>query len=495
MAEDEDVLHAAQRAYHQAFAQVLSGTQQITWDIWAAPIQWATCLTPDGRIVAHWAVDVLRHTLGENFLARLQASGPAGGAHPMLSPAILVTLSPFVDGRRVYEDLFRLAALLVVAARNGQRRARVVQTMRTNFDDTSWTHALLQLELLGLAVRHSWTGTFEPPLRTGRPGDLLLERGAEHSPVRLLIECTSMGESVREREAFAYYDWLMQRTRVIEFGHNVHIRGELGRMVPREAAERWLHEIEEAARATAQDGLERYVPRPSITFSTVEHGEAKDDSQEADGMEQFRADGESGASGASDASEGTGEMGLDDEAAEVWVTRQLAVSAGETVLSGGVVTGEPWPRLEARIQEKARQTDGAGETTWIRIEDQAGFWLFTRLAHLSLAERLTDLGPWLRAALEPFPHVAGIVLSPGPMWATDAIAETEDAADPPGLAGAVALRRPVAQGRVRETLIVSRSGHLDAGGEALAAWYGQEASWLSWALQELGHPPVAALFR
>lgn len=205
MPHDEDAGHMDRRVYYQTLAQVVSGAQPMTWDIWATPIQWATCLTPVGRTVAAWAVDVLRRTLGEDFLERLRVSGPVGVEHPLLTSAILVTLWSGVDSRRLYEDLFRLAAQLDIARRHGRRWYALRTTLSTNFADTSWTHALLQIELFGLAVRHGWGGAFEPRLRTGRPGDVLLERGVDSSAVRLLFECTSMGWSVRERESFAYF--------------------------------------------------------------------------------------------------------------------------------------------------------------------------------------------------------------------------------------------------------------------------------------------------
>jgi hypothetical protein len=70
------------------------------------------------------------------------------------------------------------------------------------------------------------------------------------------------------------------------------------------------------------------------------------------------------------------------------------------------------------------------------------------------------------------------------------------AASLPGIPGALAIRRLVAQGRARKTIIVTRSGQLDASTEALAGWYRSENDWLAWTLREVevGWPSLEDLF-
>ena len=97
------------------------------------------------------------------------------------------------------------------------------------------------------------------------------------------------------------------------------------------------------------------------------------------------------------------------------MTRELAVEPGVSKLVGGVVTSFPGPRLEARIKKKPERTAVARWPTRLHVEDESGFWFITRHSNKALAERLADLTPWLRAAIEPYPHVVGIVLSPGVM--------------------------------------------------------------------------------
>lgn len=458
--------HAMRHAFYREMDEVIAGRQELTWPLWAMPVRWSSCLTEAGRGAAGWAVDVLRRALDDDFLARLRASGQE---HPILTPAILVTLWPMAgESRRLYEDLLRLAAQFEFARRHGRQWYDLRTILSKNCEFISWTHSLLQLQWFGLAHRASWRGTFEPALPAGRPGDLLLEHT---DGTRLLVEFTSMGMSASERAAEDYYRRAFDFIRAVEFQHNVSVRGSLGVVAAEDVAVDWLRRIEAAAIVTAGDGQERHVPGPPPrTISEVAAGAA-----ESEDLEEPLPPAPM------------------DAPAEVWVTHELAVEPGEPKLVGGVVTGFPWPRLEARIKKKAERTAVAGWPTWIHVEDESGFWFFTRLANMTLAERLADLMPWLRAAIEPYPHIVGIVLSPGVMWDTGI--GSDEAINLPGVPGALAVRRLVAQGRARETIIVTRSGRMDTSTEALAEWCRSEDDWLAWALRELGQPPLEDLFR
>lgn len=455
--------HAMRRAFFQEMDEVIAGRQELTWPLWAMPVRWASCLTEVGRVAADWAVDVLRRTLGDDFLTRLRASGEE---HPVLTPAILMTLWPMaVESRRLYEDLLRLAAQMELARRHSRQWYSLRTILSKNLEYISWTHSLLQLQWFGLAHRGGWRGTFEPALPAQRPGDLLLEHA---DSTRLLVEFFSMGTSAPERAAEDYYRRAFDFIRAVEFQHNVSVRGSLGAVAADEAALDWLRRIEAAAIATAGDGHKRHVPGPPPQPVSEVAAESEDPGELLPPAPM-------------------------DIPAEVWVTRELAVEPGESKLVGGVVTGLPWPRLEARIKKKAERTAAAGWPTWIHVEDESGFWFFTRLANMTLAERLADLTPWLRAAIEPYRHVVGIVLSPGVML--DIGVGNDEAANLPGVAGALAIRRLMAQGRARETIIVTRSGRMDASTEVLAGWYRSEDDWLAWALRELEQPPLEDLFR
>src|SRR5262245_40573639 len=229
----------------------------------------------------------------------------------------------------------------------GYRSGRLRTTMRNDFDPPSWTHALIQLELASLARRDEWDGYFEPRLDDGRVADVLLSRDG----MSILFEITLMGMSSDEHAALEYFRNLSTQIMTIELRHGVQVSGDLGDLAPAEAIARWLESIENAADATARDGYEHRVAGPAE--------------------------------------------------AEATVTRE-ALEPGTTHLQGASVTSDPWRRLVARIERKARQTSSA-RRVWIRLEDHAGLLWFSPLAQMSLADRLAALVGPLREAIAPFP--------------------------------------------------------------------------------------------
>jgi hypothetical protein len=402
--------------------------QPLGWSTWMAPIYESQCLTAEGLRVAEWAVGVLQGFLGHDFLQRVV---DARAEHELLSPSLTTSLWPIFDGRRVYVDLFRLAAQLSLP---GGRSKRLQATMANNFHPTAWTHALIQLEVANLALRDGWVSMFETNVG-GKKRDVRLVKDTE-TP---LLEILSIGMANLEWEATQFFDAFLMQKLAIEMRHGVHVYGYLGHAAPEDITTQWLQEIDAAAGATARDGLDRWVPggkEGNVRVTTAELGQ------------------------------------------------------GETLLEAASVTTDTWERLEARIKRKGDQTADAGRV-WIRLDDHAGMWFFTPLARMSLAERLAVLAPKLREALQPYPHVAGIILSPGRMWAESTM--QDETCELPGFEGVVALRRLLPVARVRDTVIVARSGAPDGGWRAFMDWYAQEPTWLDWALQRLGKPPLDAL--
>ena len=422
------------RATRVALVEALDGKRELTWAIWSSPLYESAFLTDEGRRAAAWAVDVLQAFLGDDFLQRVRM---ARVQHALLSGALLSSLWPMIDSRRVYEDLFRLAAQISRCMPQSKRLRDVQKTMRQNFDETSWTHCLIQLELAALAQQQGWACEFEAKLSTGKRGDVRLDKDG----FAIAVEVTSVGASVPEQEAESFFHYVFMRLLAIEMQYGVHVHGAVGDVVPPEERDRWIKDIEEAAQSTGQDRLERYVPGPA-------------------------------------------------EAA-VWVIPE-AFRPNETHLEGPAGTTDIWGRLNARINLKGRKTAGSG-TTWIRLQEHAGLWLSMLLSHMSFAERVVAITPYLRSMLDPFPHVLGIIISPGLMWQDDE--PSEQTITLPDLPGVVALRRPVAQARVRETVIVSRSDHTDPGADVLMNLYREEGAWLEWALEQLGHLRLDALFQ
>jgi hypothetical protein len=148
---------------------------------------------------------------------------------------------------------------------------------------------------------------------------------------------------------------------------------------------------------------------------------------------------------------------------------------GETHLEGPPGESDIWGRLNGRIGLKGRKTEGTG-ANWLRLQEHAGLWEVMIAERMPLDKRLIAVAPRLQKMLEPHPHLEGIVLTPGWMWADDEpVEQTLSLVDLPG---AIALHRPFGRGRIRETIIVTRSGVLEPGARGLVEIYGQEDTWL-----------------
>jgi hypothetical protein len=176
--------------------------------------------------------------------------------------------------------------------------------------------------------------------------------------------------------------------------------------------------------------------------------------------------------------------------------------------TGPVIAGDVWRRVAIRIGEKAEQTTGSA--AWLRIDDTGALLRFTDRSTQPLESLLADLQLNVAAALAGAPHVRGIILSGGTMIdpgnAQDVTAweragsATLITPGPPRHAladGPAAISRTLPGGRNRLTFILPNpKPHLvlPAGlGLEPGLWYHDEPSWLSRALQSLGHPPLAHL--
>jgi len=350
--------------------------------------------------------------------------------HPILS---LAFCWPANDVPWVYANLFQLAAQIRLLG-NVCRPLR--KGMQHNLTVEAWTHALLQLEMAGLGLRADWQCTFEPDLGTGRQTDLRVENDSRV----LMVEIVAMGPPNAWRDADKLFDEVMRRKVDIEMREGVYLSGSLGESAPPEDLARWWAEIAATAALTGRDSAAHVVAGPT--------------------------------------------------GGQIRISKDWD-SAGSTV--GFPMTSDIGARLVARLQDKNRQvTTGIEEPVWLRIEDHAGLWQFTELYHQSLPEKLVSLASYLRQELDAYPNIAGVILGPSVMWVDtipDAVATP--VADP--AAGIAALRTPVPGHRCRETILVTRSGPLGLAGETFVDWYGQEATWLDWALERLNHPRFAEL--
>jgi hypothetical protein len=353
----------------------------------------------------------------------------AAGQHPIFS----FDLWPENDVPRVFANLFQLASQITLL---GDRVKPLRKIMRQNLDTPSWTHSLLQLEVASLGLRAGWTSTFEPDLPNGGRADLHLEAGS----ATLLVEIASMGFSDPERQALAFDREVFWKIRGIEMHHAVQILGSIGEVTSQTNIDRWIDDIEVAAIATARDGSPHNVRGPN--------------------------------------------------GGVVQVTRD-SLALEPVRLEGSPVITDTWSRLAARINEKARQTADSGPV-WLRLEDQAGIWFFTPIQNMSLSEKLATLGLALREAIDPFPHLAGIILSPGVMLAGKVI-QAEICEMSVLESPAAALRYPLPTHRFRESIILARTEKPDAGYATFVDWYRHETTWLDWALEQLGFPSLSTL--
>ena len=166
-------------------------------------------------------------------------------------------------------------------------------------------------------------------------------------------------------------------------------------------------------------------------------------------------------------------------------------AASDKGLRGPALTGDLWPRIADRLDQKARQTEGA-RNVWLRVCALQGLWLFTQWASLPLAGKLATMRQSILSELSDHPHVDGVVISSASAWPQGTIEpdEYEDGH------GGCALRCAIPPMMARETLIVPL--HTDAGTTGSArVWrdlYASEPAWLDYALAKFDLPLATEIF-
>ena len=442
-------------ARHKKIVEVGDGKRRMDWSDWDTFIYDSKCLTPEGQRVALWAVDILRHALKDDFLprvsdwlARMQATDPdlAPDSHPIFSLGLL----PVNDLPWVYANLIRLAAHIQLFNLDNNNRSRlnldnnrvrrVLKTLRDNPEPINWVSALLQLEVAGLGLKAGWNILFEPALGNDGYADVCLTNGS----TQLLVETTTMRMSVAERRALAFLGRLSWQLLNLGWQSGVRISGSLSSASLGDAAimAHWLQDVEEAAGATAQDGLSRQVPGPEEVLVTV-----------------FRP--------------------TETTAGERW----------EVV--GDLVEARILDRLIAVLRDKNKQAEGSATPVWVRLDEFAGLWQSTRFQGMTLAQTLNFFTGVLQKALASFPHLAGVILSPGVLWVGNAPPDT--LLERVEQNGGIALRCPIPVHRAREAIIVPQAGVSGTDTKVFADWYANEDAWLDWALKQLQYPSFNTL--
>jgi hypothetical protein len=92
--------------------------------------------------------------------------------------------------------------------------------------------------------------------------------------------------------------------------------------------------------------------------------------------------------------------------------RVLPSGAGPCELRGGIETSRGWPRVEARLLQKAEQAARAGGG-WLRADLRDGTWQFTPWARARLPEKIDQISNLVKPALGQVDGTAGIVVSSG----------------------------------------------------------------------------------
>jgi len=422
------------------------GRRPMDWSIWDLFIDDSTCLTSDGRHVAHWAVETLQRMLGNDFLPRVKAKMATQhvpeGLEPGLHPAFSLGFWPANDVAWVYANVIQMATQLHLFQQNisTNRFGLVLKDVRENLQPITWVGALLQLEVASLGLQAGWTLEFEPSLGNTRSADVCFTRDSD----RLLVEATSMRMSDGERKALAFYQRLVWQLMNLEWQGGVHIAGFLGWSRAEEEMKQWCREIEAAARITGQDGTTRQVAGPHEGLLTI--------------------------------------------------SRPTEATAGEPrMITSPTEEARILERLVARLQDKQKQAKGSALPVWVRLDEHAGLWQATRLVGMTLEELLTVLVPFLQQNLASYPALAGVILAPAVLW--NGGVPLEEQRLQMELHGGRAVRCPLPGNRVRETIIVPQTSMSQAGRDAqvFADWYTHEESWLDWALQQVGHPRFDAL--
>ncbi|MCW2932151.1 MAG: hypothetical protein JWM19_3113 [Actinomycetia bacterium] len=308
----------------------------------------------------------------------------------------------------------------------------VQKEMRKDLRDDRRRHAALQLEVGGLAMRSGSTVALEHrSSKTVPPSDVLIQRGE----LALRVETFAIILDQSSREGRAYWDRMTQAIMRISRQFNVNVAGDLGGRLGEEDAAELLRLIEAAAQVVSEIGQEAPVVFRETDLQVLPPG------------------------------------------------------TNSFELRGGVETSQGWPRVEARLLQKAAQAGRAGGG-WLRADLMDGTWQFTPWARASLHGKIDEISRLVKPALAKVDGVAGAVLSSGACVAQGRF---------PGLSTRTADRcygfiRSLPGHRVRETMIIPATAAGRSEADIWAELYNTEDTWLDWGLSQVGLPACQQIF-
>jgi hypothetical protein len=309
----------------------------------------------------------------------------------------------------------------------------VQREMKRDLRDDRRRHAALQLDVAGIAGRAGFAVALEE--RSGAripPSDVVLRRGVG----ALRVETFAIITDERFRMAQAYWDWLMAQIRRISWQYDVEIDGDTGDRLDDAASAELLQLIEATARTVADTRNEQPV---------IYRGAA---------------------------------------------LRVLPSGTSDSELRGAVETSQAWPRIQARLMQKATQAARAGGG-WLRADLMDGTWQFTPWARAGLRAKLDQIAALLQQTLGQIDGIDGIVVSSGACLAQGQFhGESARTAD-----HCYGFVRPLPAVRVRETMIIPARPQARDQADIWASLYNAEDSWLDWALGQAGLPDCRQIFR
>ncbi len=412
-------------ARHIRLAEVLERKRLLEWDDLKTLIYDSRCLTPQGKQVAVSSIAILKEFLKDKFLV-----------HAVHAPEIL-TMHPFFalnffpgvnDVPRVYADVFRLALQLHLL-QSFERFGGILRSLSRNLEAVQWYHTLLQFEVASLAQKKGWQVQLELPYNNGtnNKSDVCLSKGE----TQLLIDAVSIRMSENGRKKQTYGNWLTEMS--IRYGINT--TGRIGEpwTGTREEELQWVQKALGSLISVARSGLSAIVYSPnggSLEFSRAAYGKT-----------------------------------------------------GMTNIHDADINEDIWDRIRRALGEKNKQA--SGNVVWLRMGEFAGLWHWSRYRNMTLEEKLSNLSPMIQTALESFPNIAGVILSPGilPVYHPEVQILGNFSSDD----GSIALRCSLPGHCVRESIIIPRRG-MSADALELMALYEHEETWLDWALQRAGKP-------
>lgn len=155
-------------------------------------------------------------------------------------------------------------------------------------------------------------------------------------------------------------------------------------------------------------------------------------------------------------------------------------------LRSSPITDRLLPRMVGAMGIKSHQMRGSG-AAWLRVTALTGLWATTEWGLAALVDKL----PSMAAALA---HELGANVPDGVVLSSAAGRSNGQADEIVTSHDGIAVRRAIAPGRGRETLILPFT---DAGREHVALWLlltNAESDWLDWALGEVGLGSVSDVF-